>query len=598
MGCFFSFTSHFRRTLATSLLNISFLFFLVFYITTIALEKPSFKPSNSTLFEAQGSHFSLKTDDCSGVRNFTDYKSQCYYVKSNSSCSRKGYINYLQIFYCNLGKFPALGYSLLLLWLLLLFYVIGNTTAEYFCPSVESLSRVLKLSPTIAGTTLLPFGNGANDVFASFISFAQSHDSDVGFNTVLGGAFFISCFVVGIVSMSISSRQIAVDEGSFIRDVLFLIFSLVSLLMIIISGEINLWVAISYVSIYFLYIVVVSAMQFFYGKKERIVNPPAIVPPTLQSNFLAFNSDESCDMYAPLIGPMDEEKNESQLKDAFEQLSDGSESKSRACRFICLFLYVLELPLNLPRQITIPVVSEEKWSKTFAVTSATLAPIFFALIWKSQIESISSTLSLAIFMSVALIGIILGNLAFVFTEKSSPPKECLLPWLAGGFLMSIAWTYLIAEELVSLLVSFGNILGINPSILGLTVLAWGNSAGDLISNLAMALKGGPDGVQIAISGCYAGPLFNNLIGLGLSLVFASWSQYPSSYVIPKDSFLYETVGFFIAGLLWAIVILLKGNMKLDRSLGGGLVAIYLCFIFLRLAKAFGLPKLGGSSLEN
>ncbi|XP_027067614.1 cation/calcium exchanger 1-like [Coffea arabica] len=590
MDCF-SFISRFRTTLVSLLLNISFLFFLVFYITTNVLEKPSFKLSNSIFFEAQGSH------DCSSVRNFTDYKSQCAYVIS-FDCSGKGYIDYLQIFYCSLGQFPVLGYTLLLLWLLLLFYVIGNTTADYFCPSVESLSRVLKLSPTIAGTTLLPLGNGANDVFASFISFAQSHDSDVGINTVLGGAFFISCFVVGIVSMSISSRQVAVDEASFIRDVLFLIFSLVSLLMIIISGEINLWVATGYVSIYVLYIMVVSAMQFFYGKKERIVNPPAIIPPSSRSNFLALNSDESCGMYAPLIEPMDEEKNESQsqLKDALDQLSNGSELRSTACRFLRLFLYVLELPLQLPRQITIPTVSEEKWSKAFAVTSATLAPIFLALIWKPQI--ISSTISLAIFMSAALLGIILGTLAFAFTKKSSPPKDCLFPWLAGGFLMSIAWTYLIAEELVCLLVSFGTILGINPSILGLTVLAWGNSAGDLISNLAMALKGGPDGVQIAISGCYAGPLFNNLIGLGLSLIFASWSQYPSSYLIPKDPYLYETVGFFIAGLLWAIVILLNRKMKLDRSLGGGLVAIYLCFIFLRLAKALGLPKLGGSLLEN
>lgn len=543
------------------------------------------------LFETQGS------DDCSGVRNFTDYKSQCAYVKSFSSCSGKGYIDYLQIFYCTLGQFPVLRYILLLLWLLLLFYVIGNTTADYFCPSVESLSRVLKLSPTIAGTTLLPFGNGANDVFASFISFAQSHDSDVGINTVLGGAFFISCFVVGIVSMSISSRQVAVDEASFIRDVLFLIFSLISLLMIIISGEITMWVAISYVSIYVLYIMVVSAMQFFYGKKQRIVNPPAIIPPCLRSNFLALNSDESCGVYAPLVGPMDEEKNESQLKDALDQLSNGSELRSTACRFMRLFLYVLDFPLQLPRQITIPVISEEKWSKTFAVTSATLAPIFLALIWKPQIERINSTISLAIFMSAALLGIILGTLAFAFTKKSSPPKDCLFPWLAGGFLMSIAWTYLIAEELVCLLVSFGTILGINPSILGLTVLAWGNSAGDLISNLAMALKG-PDGVQMAISGCYAGPLFNNLIGLGLSLVFASWSQYPSSYVIPNDPDLYETVGFFIAGLLWATVILLNRKMRLDRSLGGGLVAIYLCFIVLRLAKALGLPKFGGFLLEN
>lgn len=600
----FSFIPHFGRA-PCLLLNISFLFFLLFCITTSTNAFHQSGPSIASFSKSNNSPLhSTKSNECSGVHNFTDYKFQCAYVKSHSSCSGKGYINYLQIFYCNLGQFPALGYTLLLLWLLVLFYVVGNTTADYFCPSVENLSRVMKLSPTIAGTTLLPLGNGANDVFASFISFSGSNDSDVGFNTVLGGAFFISCFVVGIVCISISYRQTVVDEASFVRDVLFFIFSLISLLLIIILGQINLWGAISYVSIYFFYIIVVSSMHILYGKKEKTVKPHTIFPPNSRSNFLTHKTDND-DFWSPLIEPVNEENCEFPVKDSTDQFSEQKDTKSRVIslaalftwRFMCLLFSILELPLQLPRRATIPVVSEEKWSKAFAVTSATLAPIFLAVIWNSQIENISSTSSLAIFMSTSLLGIVLGNIAFAFTKKSSPPRDYLFPWLAGGFLMSITWTYLIAGELVSLLVSFGNIFGIDPSILGLTVLAWGNSAGDLISNLAMAVKGGPDGAQIAISSCYAGPLFNTLIGLGLSLVFASWSEYPTPYAIPKDPYLYETVGFLIAGLVWAIMVLLNRNMRLDKSLGGGLLVIYLCFLFLRLAKALGLPKVRGSLLQ-
>lgn len=54
--------------------------------------------------------------------------------------------------------------------------------------------------------------------------------------------------------------------------------------------------------------------------------------------------------------------------------------------------------------------------------------------------------------------------------------------------MSVTWTYIIAEELLSLLVSLKNIIGVSPSILALIVLSWVNSLGDLIANGAMAVK--------------------------------------------------------------------------------------------------------------
>ncbi|KAG5232876.1 cation/calcium exchanger [Salix suchowensis] len=563
-------TSRAKPKKSTIFLNISFIFLFLFYIATSYFLDQSNEPEVTAKLSLRPQEGLTKIEGCSGIHDYTDYKSKCVYIKSNIGCRSKGYINYLQIFYCTCGKFSMLGHAMLLLWLAVLFYLLGNTAADYFCPSLESLSKLLKLSPTIAGVTLLSLGNGAPDVFASIVSFTRSSNGDVGLNSILGGAFFVSSVVVGVISILTSPRQISVDKCSFIRDVCFFLFSLCCLLLIIRVGKISLWGAISFLAIYLGYVSVVCIMHCQYRKKNHLTADG--------------NQEEFLESGIPLLGYVDDEKPVSVDKTTDKDQQSSSifcNLDSSLCYYSVRLLYVLELPLYFPRRLTIPVVSEERWSRPFAVISVALAPILLAALCTSQSEKeFGSKSSLVTYMISGLVGIVLGNLAYVTTKKSSPPKKSLLPWLAGGFFMSVTWSYIIAEELVSLLIS-----------LGIDCPGLGQFPGDLIANVAMAVNGGADGAQIAISGCYAGPMFNMLLGLGISLIISSGSKYPSSFVIPEDPSLYETLGFLIGSLLWSLVILPRKNMRLDRSLGIGLLAIYLCFLSLRLARSLGLLKL-------
>ncbi|RWR80387.1 Sodium/calcium exchanger membrane region [Cinnamomum micranthum f. kanehirae] len=500
------------------------------------------------------------TDGCIGLHRCRDNKAKCAFVRSNSS------------------------------------------SAYYFCSSLENLSRILKLSPTIAGVTLLALGNGAPDVFSSIVSFLGPGASGIGFNSILGGAFFVSSGVVGIISISVSSRRISVDKASFVRDVCFFLLTISCLLVILIVGRINIWGAIGFASLYVVYVSIVSTTHFC-RRKDRLVSQFGIdhllpisngSPSDELAQFAQFS-----ELGEPLLGSVHKEEFALKAKEALENDDDERSKiswycfKSSVSYYLGWILYILELPLYLPRRLTIPVVCEERWSKPFAVISVTLAPTLLTALWCTQKGDLGFKVSLIIYLCGGLVGIVFGIVAFVTTDQFTPPKRFLFPWLAGGFLMSVIWTYITAEELVALLLALGNIIGISPSILGLTVLAWGNSVGDLIANVAMAINGGSDGVQIAISGCYAGPIFNTLVGLGLSLVISSWHVYPSCYVISVDASLYQILGFLVGGLLWSLMILPRKDMRLNRVLGGGLLAIYLCFLSVRAAYTVGLIQLHG-----
>ena len=55
--------------------------------------------------------------------------------------------------------------------------------------------------------------------------------------------------------------------------------------------------------------------------------------------------------------------------------------------------------------------------------------------------------------------------------------------------MSVLWIYSLADEIVGILHAVGIVADIDAAVLGLTVLAWGNSIGDLITDCALAKAG-------------------------------------------------------------------------------------------------------------
>ena len=104
------------------------------------------------------------------VSHVHDYHNCCTYERtlhhqpasaiSNSSnhCIADSRINYMVLYYCHarLGGYALAAASLLgaLLWLLLLFRVLGSTADTFFSPILGQLSQELGLPPRLAGGAL------------------------------------------------------------------------------------------------------------------------------------------------------------------------------------------------------------------------------------------------------------------------------------------------------------------------------------------------------------------------------------------------------------------------------------------------------------
>lgn len=98
-------------------------------------------------------------------------------------------------------------------------------------------------------------------------------------------------------------------------------------------------------------------------------------------------------------------------------------------------------------------------------------------------------------------------MAIFFTSRTDRPPFYHLAYAMLAFIGSILIIYVVAQEVVSLLVTIGLVLNLSRSMLGLSVLAWGNSIGDLFSNITLAKQGYG---KMAFAACVGGPLFSKI----------------------------------------------------------------------------------------
>lgn len=242
-----------------------------------------------------------------------------------------------------------------------------------------------------------------------------------------------------------------------------------------------------------------------------------------------------------------------------------------------------EVPVSTVLKLTIPSTSPSDWSRFYFSANITLCPLLLLYSCSSfisvnhQIVFLLPQTHFPIWSVILFIGFSLGLLHYI-TEKD-PPETEQIPAILVAFVTSVFWISTVAGELLDCLAAVGAILELPPSILGLTVLAWGNSVGDLVADVAVAKAGQP---AMAMAGCFAGPMFNMLVGLGSALVIQTADIYPSAYVLQFNLGIVVAFVFLFLSLMGSLLVVTWFRFRVPRFWGFCLVGLYVLFITISM----------------
>ncbi|CAK9221653.1 unnamed protein product [Sphagnum jensenii] len=464
--------------------------------------------------------------------------------------SGRSVINYLILHYCGMEGQAWVSVPFLVGAVILAFYFLAETAEQYFSPVVRQLVEILRMSPSMGGVTLLALGNGAPDIFASLAAIGGDN-SRIGLGAILSAGTFVSAFVVGSVAMA--AAPFSVRPMPFVRDALFYVAAVSILFVIYLRGEIVFWQAVGLMAFYAIFVVVVICTEQVKGWDSGNAK---VSEPEASETKMPGNIDPTS------LSTVDSKENNCKDHSVTGQV-----------------IHWLLMPGEVVLKATIPEVDPLKWNRAYGTANVVLCPFFLLYMFSSlvalnqHIIFLAPSLELPLWVLVLVQGFFMGSAYFLAVKR--PPESGHLLAVIVAFVMSVFWISFIAGELLGCLMALGRILGVSPALLGLTVLAWGNSIGDLVADVAVARVGQP---AMAVTGCFAGPMFNMLVGLGLALTLRTAKDFPVGYKLDRHPGILVAFGFLVLGLLGSLVVVTCSGFQVTRSWGICLISWYLFFM--------------------
>jgi len=253
------------------------------------------------------------------------------------------------------------------------------------------------------------------------------------------------------------------------------------------------------------------------------------------------------------------------------------------------FFLVCELPFTIMRKLTIPIPCDGYYSRSLVALSISLSPLwigFYAFFLREA--NLFYTGGFPYIEICMACSILFGSMFLTFAPSNIDELSLRIavPIALLGFITAATWIDFIATQLVRLLTFCGVVCGIPGSLMGLTVLAWGNSMGDLSANMTMAKKGL---ANMAITACFAGPVFNFLLGIGCGFSELNFTTNVNETEVSLPPTI--TVGFcFILGncillLFWGLLV---NPSVISNTYGYVAMVFYTIYVIVAIVLQFYL----------
>ncbi|XP_062360272.1 mitochondrial sodium/calcium exchanger protein [Cinclus cinclus] len=533
--------------------------------------------------------------DCWEVREHNSSE-WCHFIRSNPDCRLDGgFLDYLDGVFC---VFPPrllpLAVTLYALWLLYLFIILGVTAEKFFCPNLSAISTNLKLSHNVAafsltsplhGVTFLAFGNGAPDVFSAVVAFSNPRTAGLAIGAIFGAGVFVTTVVAGGIALV---KPFTAASRPFLRDVIFYMVAVFLTFVVLYLGRIRLGEALGYLGLYVFYVLTVVLCTWIHRwQRGDGLAPPGPWEPEIPADVeepepSSTNSGDYGEEYRPLLPSQ-----ETSLHILTTSLSPLDHRKWRRKPWYWRLFKAFKVPVEMVLLLTVPVVDPDKddlnWRRPLNCLHILTSPLLCVLTLKSgtyglyQIQGVFPVWGL-----VTLVGSALALIIFITTSNEEPPKyHCVFAFL--GFLASAMWINAAATELVNILRTLGVIFQLSNTVLGLTLLAWGNSIGDTFSDLTMARQGYP---RMAFSACFGGIIFNILVGVGLGCLLQLTSSQPLVKLEPDSPLVWVLAGALGLSLVFSFVTVPAQCFQLGKVYGVCLLTYYLLFLCVALLTEF------------